>query len=81
MNVPFVEGSKYTHEKVLNCTSVWKGTVIRRMWKPEYENKFTKQFMGCGAETKGLIFEDEKDCNKWYEEFAYLRIKIDKQDV
>ena len=38
--------------------------------------------MGCGAETKDLILEDQKGCIRECEEFkqAYLWVKIEKQD-
>ena len=36
--------------------------------------------MGCGAETKDLILEDQKCCIRGCEEFKYLGVKIDKED-
>ena len=36
--------------------------------------------MGCEAETKDLILEDQKGCFRRCEEFKYLEIKIDKED-
>ena len=36
--------------------------------------------MGCGAETKDLILEDQKDCIRGCEEFKYLGVKIGKED-
>ena len=36
--------------------------------------------VGCGAETKDLIMEDQKGCNRWCEEFKYLTLKTDKED-
>ena len=36
--------------------------------------------MGCGAETKDLILEDQKGCIRGREEFKYLGVKIDKED-
>ena len=37
--------------------------------------------MGCGAETKDLILEDQKGCIIGYEEFKYLGVEIDKEDI
>ena len=34
--------------------------------------------MGSAAETKDLIFEDQKGCIRGCEEFKYLGVKIDK---
>ena len=34
--------------------------------------------MGCVTETKDLILEDQKGCIRGWEEFAYLRVKRDK---
>ena len=34
--------------------------------------------MGCGAETKDLILEDQKDCIRGCEGFKDLEAKIDK---
>ena len=36
--------------------------------------------MGCGAETKDLILEDQKGGIRGCEEFQYLGVKIDKED-
>ena len=36
--------------------------------------------MGCGAETKDIILEDQKGCIRECEEFKYLGVKIDKED-
>ena len=36
--------------------------------------------MGCGAETKDLILEDQICCIRGCEEFKYLGVKIDKED-
>ena len=36
--------------------------------------------MGCGAESKDLILEDQKGCIRGCEELKYLRVKIDKED-
>ena len=36
--------------------------------------------MGCGAETKDLILEDQKGCIKGCEGFKYLGIQIYKED-
>ena len=36
--------------------------------------------MGCVAETKNLILEDQKGCIRECEEFEYLGVKIDKED-
>ena len=36
--------------------------------------------MGCGAETKDLILEDQKVYIRESEEFEYLGVKIDKED-
>ena len=38
-----------------------------------------KMYMGCGAESKELILEDEKGCVRSCGEFKYLRVKIDKE--
>ena len=35
--------------------------------------------MGCGAETKDLILEDQKGCIRGCEELKYLGVKIDKE--
>ena len=35
--------------------------------------------MGCGAETKDLILEDQKGCIRGCEGFKYLGVKIDKE--
>ena len=35
--------------------------------------------MGCGAETKHLILEDQKVCIRGCEEFEYLWVKLDKK--
>ena len=37
-------------------------------------------YMGCGAETKNVILEDQKGCIRGCEEFKYLGVKIDKED-
>ena len=37
-------------------------------------------YMGCGAETKDLMLEDQKRCIRACEEFEYLGVKIDKED-
>ena len=37
-------------------------------------------YMGCGAETKDLILEDQKGCTRGCEEFKYLGVNIDKED-
>ena len=37
-------------------------------------------YVGCGAETKDLILEDQKGCIREYEEFKYLGVKIYKED-
>ena len=36
--------------------------------------------MGCLAETKYLILEDQKVCIRECEEFKYLWVKLDKED-
>ena len=36
--------------------------------------------MGCVAETKDLVLEDQKGCIRGYEEFKYLGVTIDKED-
>ena len=36
--------------------------------------------MGCFAETKDLILEDQKGCIRRCEEFKYFGVKIDKED-
>ena len=36
--------------------------------------------MGCEAETKYLILEDQKGCIRRCEEFKYLGVKIDNED-
>ena len=36
--------------------------------------------MGCRAETKDFILEDQKCCIRGCEEFKYLGVKIDKED-
>ena len=36
--------------------------------------------MGCGAETKDLILEDQKGCIARCEEFKYLGVNIGKED-
>ena len=36
--------------------------------------------MGCGAETKDLVLEDQKGCIRGCEEFKYLGVKIDQED-
>ena len=36
--------------------------------------------MGCGAEPKDLILEDQKGCVRGCEEFSYLEVKIHKED-
>ena len=36
--------------------------------------------MGCGAETKDLILEDQEGCIRGCEEFKYLGVNIDKED-
>jgi hypothetical protein len=35
--------------------------------------------MGCGAETKDLILEDQKGCIRGCEEFNYLGVKLIKK--
>ena len=35
--------------------------------------------MGCGAETKDLILEDQTGCIRGCEECKYLGVKIDKE--
>ena len=46
-----------------------------------FENKFRKTFyIGCGAETKYLILEDQKVCIRGCEEFKYLGVNIDEED-
>ena len=37
--------------------------------------------MGCGAETKDLILEDQKGCIRGCEEFKYMWVKIDKEEI
>ena len=34
-------------------------------------------YIGCGAETKDLILEDQKVCIRGCEEFKYLEVKLD----
>ena len=36
--------------------------------------------MGCGAEIKNLILEDQEGYIRGCEEFKYLGLKIDKED-
>ena len=36
--------------------------------------------MGCGAETKNLILEEQNGCIIGYEECKYLGVKIDWED-
>ena len=36
--------------------------------------------MGCGAESKDSILEDQKGCIRGCEEFKYLGVTIDKED-
>ena len=36
--------------------------------------------MGCGAETKDLVLEDQKGCIRGCEKFKYLGVKIDKEN-
>ena len=45
--------------------------------KINLENSF---YLGCGAETKDFILEDQKGCIRGCEEFKYLGVKIDKED-
>ena len=35
--------------------------------------------MGCGAESKYFILEDQKGCIRGCEEFKYLGVQIDKE--
>ena len=37
--------------------------------------------MGCEEGTKYLIVEDQKGCIRGCEEFEYLGVKIDKEDI
>ena len=48
-----------------------------------FENKFKKKtlYMDCGAKTKDLILEDQKVFIRGCEEFKYLGVKIDKEDI
>ena len=36
--------------------------------------------MGCGADTKDILLEDQNGCFRRCEEFKYLGVKIDKED-
>ena len=38
------------------------------------------QYVGCGAETKDLILEDQKGYIRGCEEFKYLGVQIDKEE-
>ena len=44
-----------------------------------FQNKFRKKpfYIGCGAETKDLILEDQKGCFRGCEKLKYLGVKID----
>jgi hypothetical protein len=46
--------------------------------KIHLENNF---YMGCGAETKDLILEDQKDYIRRCDKFKYLGVKIYKEDT
>ena len=64
----------------MNPWSLWSQS-YQKSTKMGFENKFRKKTycMGCGAEIKDLVQEDQKNCIRECEDFKYLGVKIYKE--